>query len=85
MQLMAFQKLSLFFLFSHIKIYFCSIIQNFCIYLIKYERLVDRFFRESVNVFEPERSRMLRIECLDDSNYYLNLLDLTIEYYQMYD
>ena len=51
----------------------------------RYEKLVNRFFRESVNVFEPERLRMLRIECLDDSNYFLNLLDSTIEYYQMYD
>jgi len=49
----------------------------------RYEQCVDRFFRESVNVLEPEKRRMLRIECLDDSNYFLNLLDSTVEYYDM--
>jgi hypothetical protein len=47
----------------------------------RYEKLVDRFFRESVNVFEPERRMSLRIECLDDSDYFLNLLESTMEYY----
>lgn len=47
----------------------------------RYEKLVDSFFRESVDVFEPEKRRMLRIECLDDSNYFLNLLETTVEYY----
>jgi len=49
----------------------------------RYEKLVDRFFMESVNVFEPEKRRSLRIECLDDSNYFLNLLETTVEYYQV--
>jgi len=47
----------------------------------RYEKLVDRFFRESVNVFEPEK----RIMCLDDVGYFLSLLEETVEYYQMYD
>ena len=49
----------------------------------RYEQWVDRFFRESVNVFEPKKRRILRIECLDDSNYFLNLLEETVEYYDM--
>ncbi len=51
----------------------------------RYEKLVDRFFRESVNVFEPDKRRILRIECLDDSNYFLNLLESTVEYYDDMD
>jgi hypothetical protein len=42
---------------------------------------VDRFFRENINVVEPEK----RIMCLDDVDYFLSLLEETIEYYQMYD
>jgi len=49
----------------------------------RYEKLVDRFFRESVNVFEPEKRMILRIECLPDSYYFLNLLEETVEYYQV--
>ena len=49
----------------------------------RYEQCVNRFFREHVNVFEPDKRRILRIECLDDSNYFLNLLESTVEYYDM--
>jgi hypothetical protein len=45
----------------------------------RYEKLVDRFFRESVNFVEPER----RITCLDDVDYFLSLLEETVELYQM--
>jgi hypothetical protein len=43
----------------------------------RYEKLVDRFFREHINYVKPEQ----RIQCLDDSNYFLELMDDTIEYY----
>ncbi len=47
----------------------------------RYEQWVARFFRENINVVEPEK----RIMCLDDVDYFLSLLEETIEYYQMYD
>ena len=47
----------------------------------RYEKLVARFFRENVKVIEPEK----RNTCLDDVNYFLKLLESTVEYYQLND
>ena len=47
----------------------------------RYEQWVDRFFRENVNVVEPEKRRSLHILCLQDVDYFLKLLESTIEYY----
>jgi len=43
----------------------------------RYEQWVDRFFRENRNYVKPEQ----KIQCLDDSNYFLELMDDTIEDY----
>ena len=43
----------------------------------RYEQWVDRFFRENVNVVEPEKRNI----CLQDFDYFLKLLESTIEYY----
>jgi len=43
----------------------------------RYEQWVKRFFRENVNVVEPEK----REACLNDFDYFLKLLESTIEYY----
>ena len=48
----------------------------------RYEQWVDRFFRENVNVVEPEKRRSLRILCLPDVDYFLKLLESTVENYQ---
>lgn len=45
----------------------------------KYEKLVNRFFRENVNMVKPEK----RNACLSDVNYFLNLLKNTVEDYQL--
>jgi len=45
----------------------------------RYEEWVDRFFRENVNVVEPEKRNI----CLHDFDYFLKLLESTIEYYDM--
>jgi polynucleotide 5'-kinase involved in rRNA processing len=47
----------------------------------RYEKWVDRFFRENVNVVEPEKRRNLRFLCLQNFDYFLNLLEATVEYY----
>ena len=47
----------------------------------RYEQGVERFFRENVNVVEAEKRRNLRILCLQDVDYFLKLLESTIEYY----
>ena len=47
----------------------------------RYEQWVERFFRENVNVVEPEKRRNLRILCLQDVDYFLKLLESTEEYY----
>ena len=47
----------------------------------RYEQWVDRFFLENINVVEPEKRRSLRILCLQDFDYFLKLLELTVEYY----
>jgi hypothetical protein len=44
---------------------------------IKYEQLVDRFFRENKSVVESQK----RHSCLDDLDYFLNLMESTKEYY----
>jgi hypothetical protein len=41
----------------------------------KYEKWVDRFFRENVNFIEPEK----RYHCFDDDNYFLTLMESTKE------
>jgi hypothetical protein len=46
---------------------------------MKYEQWVDRFFRENVNLLEPEKRNI----CLYDFNYFLKLLESTIEYYDL--
>ena len=48
----------------------------------RYEQWVDRFFKENVNVLEPEKRRSLRILCLQDVDCFLKLLKSTVEYYQ---
>ena len=47
----------------------------------RYAQWVDRFFRENVNVAEPEKLRNLRILCLQDVDYFLKLLESRAEYY----
>ena len=47
----------------------------------KYEKLVDRFFRENINVVEAEKRNI----CLHDFDYFLKLLESTIEYYDLND
>jgi polynucleotide 5'-kinase involved in rRNA processing len=47
----------------------------------RYEQWVERFFRENVNAVEPEKGRSLRILCLQDVDYFLKLLESTVEYY----
>ena len=49
----------------------------------RYEKLVDRFFRENDKVVEDEKRRSLRILCLQDVDYFLKLLEFTMEYYDM--
>jgi hypothetical protein len=49
----------------------------------RYEQRVDRFFRKNVNVVEPEKRRSLRNLCLQDFDYFLKLLESTIEYYDL--
>jgi len=44
----------------------------------RYEQWVDRFFRENVKVVEPEKRNI----CLHDVDYFLKLLESTIEYYR---
>ena len=46
---------------------------------MKYEQWVDSFFRENVNVIEPEK-RNIRWH---DFDYFLKLLESTIEYYDL--
>ncbi len=48
---------------------------------MKYEQWVDRFFRENINVVEPEKRRNLRILCLQDVDCFLKLLESTVDYY----
>jgi hypothetical protein len=45
----------------------------------RYKEWVDRFFRENVNMVEPEKRNI----CLHDVDYFLKLLESTIEYYQL--
>ena len=47
----------------------------------RYEQWVDRFFKENVNVLEPEKRRSLRILCLQDFVYFLKLMESTVDYY----
>jgi polynucleotide 5'-kinase involved in rRNA processing len=47
----------------------------------RYEQWVERFFRENVNVVEPEKCRSLRIRCLQDVDYFLKLMESTEDYY----
>jgi len=47
----------------------------------RYAQWVDRFFRENVNVAEPEKRGNLRTLCLDDVDYFLKLLESRAEYY----
>jgi hypothetical protein len=43
----------------------------------RYEKLVKRFFKENVNVVEAEKHNI----CLDDVDYFLKLLEETVEHY----
>lgn len=45
----------------------------------KYEKLVGRFFRENAKFVESEK----RIICLTDVDYFLKLLESTIEHYHL--
>ena len=51
---------------------------------MKYEQLVDRFFREHVNLLEQGKRRSLRLDCLQDVNYFLKLLESAKEQYSFY-
>jgi hypothetical protein len=46
---------------------------------MKYKQWIDRFFRENVNVVESEKRNI----CLHDFDYFLKLLESTIEYYDL--
>lgn len=46
---------------------------------IKYEPLVDRFFRENSSFIKPEQ----RFPCLQDTDYFLKLMDSAIEHYDL--
>jgi len=43
----------------------------------RYEKWVYRFFRENINVVEPEK----REACLNDPGYFLSLMEETVEHY----
>ena len=45
----------------------------------RYEKLVNRFFRENVNVIEVEK----RSICFNDVDYFLELLESTVDNYQL--
>jgi hypothetical protein len=49
----------------------------------RYKEWVERFFRENVNVVKQEKRRSLRFLCLQDFDYFLKLLESTIEYYDL--
>jgi len=51
---------------------------------MKYEQLVDRFFREHVNLVEQGKRRSLRLNCLQDVNFFLKLLESAKEQYGFY-
>lgn len=44
---------------------------------MRYEKLVDRFFRENVKMVEIEKRNI----CLHDYDYFFKLLETTAEYY----
>jgi len=46
---------------------------------VKYLELIDRFFRENANFVEPEQ----REACLHDKDYFMNLMDDTVEHYYL--
>jgi hypothetical protein len=46
---------------------------------MKYEQWVDSFFRENVNVIEPEKRNI----CWHDFDYFFKLMESTIEYYDL--
>ena len=50
-----------------------------------YEQLVDRFFREHVNLVEQGKRRSLRLDCLQDVHFFLKLLETAKEQYSFYD
>ena len=43
-----------------------------------YAEWVNRFFRENVNVVEPEKCNI----CFHDLDYFIKLLESTVEYYE---
>ena len=49
---------------------------------IKYEEWIDRFFRENINLLKPEKRRSLRILCLQGFDYFIKLLESTVEHYE---
>ena len=51
---------------------------------MKYEQLIDRFFREHVNLVEQGKRRSLRFDCMQDVNYFLKLLESAKEQYSFY-
>jgi len=51
---------------------------------MKYEQLIDRFFREHVNLVEQGKRRSLRFDCMQDVNYFLKLLESAKEQYNFY-
>jgi hypothetical protein len=48
---------------------------------IKYEEWIDRFIREKINLLKPEKRRSLRILYLQGFDYFIKLLESTVEHY----
>ena len=46
---------------------------------IKYAELIDRFFKENVNLVEPQQRNC----CLNDPGYFLSLMEETVEHYYL--
>jgi len=46
---------------------------------VKYLELINRFFRENVDLVKPEQ----REACLRDQNYFMNLMDDAVEHYYL--
>jgi len=47
----------------------------------RYEKLVNRFFRENVNIVESEKRNI----CMDNVDYFLKLLESTVDDYHNLD
>ena len=45
----------------------------------KYQKLIDRFFRENQNYIQPEQ----RDDCLHDCDYFMGLMESAIQHYYL--